>query len=287
MVPGKGRLLLIGTPIGNFGDLSPRAREALAAADLIAAEDTREARRLLGPLGIERPLLSLHEHNELARQGAVLERLGAGATVAVVSDAGMPLISDPGFPLVRAALAAGFEVGAVPGPSAVTMALAVSGLPTDRFVFEGFLPAGAGERQARLAGLRNESRTLVFFETPHRIRASLQDLGDCLGMERAAAIARELTKTYETIYRGTVAQLIAAERSDENLARGEITLVVAGSPTDESRGGGEVAERVIRALAGLLPPARIATVAAKVSGLARHDCYARVLQLSSEKLVGD
>ena len=171
-----GRLDVVATPIGNLSDLGARAREALAAADLIAAEDTRHTLALLSFIGISKPLLSLHSHNEARRVPEVLARLAAGAVVALVSDAGTPLLSDPGFDLVREAVAAGFEVRAIPGPSAITAALAVAGLPTERFCFEGFLPARLRERQKVLAGLANEVRTLVFFEAPHRIAQALAAL---------------------------------------------------------------------------------------------------------------
>ncbi|HEX8782428.1 MAG TPA: 16S rRNA (cytidine(1402)-2'-O)-methyltransferase, partial [Steroidobacteraceae bacterium] len=185
-----GRLQVIATPIGNLADLSERAREALAQADVIAAEDTRHTGALLTALGLATPLLSLHEHNESRRVPGLLARLAQGERVALVSDAGTPLLSDPGYELVRAAIAAGFEVSAIPGPSAITAALAIAGLPTDRFCFEGFLPARERERRAALEALAHERRTLVFFEAPHRIVAALADIAAVLGPERAAVVAR-------------------------------------------------------------------------------------------------
>jgi len=195
----NGRLQVIATPIGNLADLSERARTALAEADVIAAEDTRHTGSLLRTLGLVRPLVSLHEHNESQRAPELLARLAEGATVALVSDAGMPLLSDPGFELVQRAVAAGCEVTVIPGPSAVTAALAVAALPTDRFCFEGFLPARERERRAALAALAQERRTLVFFEAPHRIAATLVDMAAELGAGRQAVVARELTKAHETI----------------------------------------------------------------------------------------
>jgi 16S rRNA (cytidine1402-2'-O)-methyltransferase len=207
-----GRLAVISTPIGNLGDLSPRARDELAAAELIAAEDTRRTGQLLTTLGLSRPLVSLHEHNETERIGELLEKLRGGARIALVSDAGTPLLSDPGFELVRRAAQEGVSVVAVPGPSAITAALSIAGLPTERFSFEGFLPARLAERRARLAELAVESRTLVFFEAPHRIMECLEDMGAAFGVTRRAAVARELTKVFETVYRGTFGELSALAR---------------------------------------------------------------------------
>jgi len=216
----QGRLQVVATPIGNLADLSERAREALAGADVIAAEDTRHTAALLKASGIARPMISLHEHNEAHRVPALLARLAAGERVALVSDAGTPLLSDPGFELVRRAAAAGFEVSTVPGPSAITAALAVAGLPTDRFCFEGFLPARERERRGALGALAQEPRTLVFFEAPHRIAATLADMAAVLGPERAAVVARELTKAHETVYRGSLRELAARAAAETNFARG-------------------------------------------------------------------
>jgi 16S rRNA (cytidine1402-2'-O)-methyltransferase len=269
-----GRLQVVATPIGNLADLSSRAREALARADIIAAEDTRHTATLLKTQGISTPLLSLHEHNESRRVPELLERLAAGDQVVLVSDAGTPLLSDPGYELVRRAAAAGFEVSAIPGPSAITAALAVAGLPTDRFCFEGFLPARAHDRRTALDSLAREPRTLVFFEAPHRIAAALADMAAALGPERAAVIARELTKAHETIYRGTLAELAARAASEANFARGEITLVVHGAAGD----AGEVDERLLRrtieVLSKELPPGRVAAVAAQLTGATRAAAYA-------------
>jgi 16S rRNA (cytidine1402-2'-O)-methyltransferase len=269
-----GRLQVVATPIGNLADLSERAREALAAADVIAAEDTRRTGALLSSLGISRPLLSLHEHNESQRARALLARLAAGETVALVSDAGTPLLSDPGFELVRRAAQAGFEVSAIPGPSAITAALAVAGLPTDRFCFEGFLPARARERRAALAALAHERRTLVFFEAPHRIAAALADLADEFGGERRAVLARELTKAHETLYRGTLCELAARARTDATLARGEITLVVAGAAPGAAGVDSELLQRTVALLAKELPPGRAAAIAAALTGATRAEAYA-------------
>ena len=230
MAANLGRLAVISTPIGNLGDLSPRARDELAAAELVAAEDTRRTGQLLTTLGLSRPLVSLHEHNERERIDELLEKLRAGARIALVSDAGTPLLSDPGFELVRRVAQEGMSVVAVPGPSAITAALSIAGLPTERFSFEGFLPARLAERRARMAELAAEARTLVFFEAPHRIAESLEDMAAGFGSARRAAVARELTKVFETVYRGTLAELAAQARSDPNFTRGEITVVIEGAP---------------------------------------------------------
>jgi 16S rRNA (cytidine1402-2'-O)-methyltransferase len=274
-----GRLQVVATPIGNLGDLGARAREALASADVIAAEDTRHTAGLLQANGIATPMVSLHDHNEAQRVPALLERLARGEHVVLVSDAGTPLLSDPGYDLVRSAAAAGFEVSAIPGPSAITAALAVAGLPTDRFCFEGFLPARARERRAALAALAGETRTLVFFEAPHRIAAALADLAAVLGQERMAVVARELTKTHESIYRGTLGELAARASAEENLARGEITLVVHGAPPAAATGVDErFLLRVIAVLSKELPPARVAAVAAQLTGAPRAAAYALALR---------
>jgi 16S rRNA (cytidine1402-2'-O)-methyltransferase len=269
-----GRLQVIATPIGNLADLGARAREALAQADVIAAEDTRHTGALLTALGLATPLLSLHEHNESRRVPALLARLAQGERVALVSDAGTPLLSDPGYELVRAATAAGFEVSVIPGPSAITAALAIAGLPTDRFCFEGFLPARARERRAALEALAHERRTLVFFEAPHRIVAALADIAAVLGPERAAVVARELTKAHETIYRGTLSELAARAATETNFARGEITLVVHGAPAAAAGVDEQLLHRTIDVLSKELPPGRVAAVAAQLTGATRAAAYA-------------
>ncbi|HTW74107.1 MAG TPA: 16S rRNA (cytidine(1402)-2'-O)-methyltransferase [Steroidobacteraceae bacterium] len=305
---GGGRLDVVATPIGNLADLSPRARAALAAADLIAAEDTRRTGQLLRTLGLSARLLSLHDYNETQRVQQLIDELRAGKVVALVSDAGTPLLSDPGFGLVRAAAAAGIAVRTLPGPSALTAALSIAGLPTDRFVFEGFLPARAAARRAALAQLVGEPRTLVFFEAPHRIGATLEDMVRLFGEQRSAVLARELTKLHETVYRGTLGELAAAARGDARVSRGEITLLVEGrgsgsaaarldagaartaGAADEAGVGDDAgaaddagavsaagtATLLTRALALLLPelpPARAAAIAAQLAGVPRSVAY--------------
>jgi 16S rRNA (cytidine1402-2'-O)-methyltransferase len=276
---GAGRLDVIATPIGNIGDLSPRARESLAAADLVLAEDTRRTATLLAACGISRPLLSLHEHNEAERTAALLSRLQRGQVLALVSDAGTPLLSDPGFVLVRAVAAAGLEVRSIAGPSAVTAALAVAGLPTDRFVFEGFLPARPLERRSALARLAQEPRTLVLFEAPHRIAATLAQLALAFGPERCAVLARELTKVHESVYRGTLAELAQRVTQDADMARGEITLVIAGSAAP-SAGDAALLARALPLLLKSLPPARAAAIAAQLSGVPRPIAYEQAQRLA-------
>jgi 16S rRNA (cytidine1402-2'-O)-methyltransferase len=268
-----GRIELIATPIGNIADLSPRAREVLVRADIIAAEDTRHTAGLLRQLGIERPMLSLHEHNEAERAAELVRRALAGAVVAVVSDAGMPVVSDPGYLTVRAALAAGVSVGAVPGPSAVLLALALSGLPAQRFCFEGFLPARAAGRGAALRALAGETRTMVFFEAPHRIIETLADMKEAFGAGREAAVARELTKLHESVYRGTFDELLQIATSDVNFARGEITLVVAGS-AEPARPDDAFVRRALDVVGAELAPSRAAAVVAQLTGRRKAEVYA-------------
>jgi 16S rRNA (cytidine1402-2'-O)-methyltransferase len=228
--PGSGRLVLLGAPLGNPGDASARLRDTLARADVVAAEDTRRLTRLARDLDIVIPgrIVSYFEGNEERRTPDLVAAVLDGALVALVTDAGMPSVSDPGYRLVRAALDAGVPVTVAPGPSAVTTALALSGLPTDRFCFEGFLPRTGGPRRARLRALAAEERTLVLFEAPHRVAGALADLAEAFGAERPAALCRELTKTYEEVLRRPLGELASWAATGE--PRGEITLVVAGAP---------------------------------------------------------
>jgi len=277
-----GRLEVIATPIGNLADLSDRAREALAAADVVAAEDTRRTGQLLAALGLQKSLLSLHAHNERERSAVLLQRLAAGERVALVSDAGTPLLSDPGFELVRLAAAAGHEVRAIPGPTAIAAALSVAGVPTERFCFEGFLPSKPREREARLEGLAREPRTLVLFEAPHRIADTLSDCARVFGAERPAAVARELTKVFETVYRGTLGELAARAASEEDFRRGEITVVIGGAPELplEDAAQRELLERVLQQALAYLPASKAAALAAAVSGGSREEAYALAVRRS-------
>ncbi len=267
-----GTLFVVATPIGNLADLSPRARDTLAGVDAICAEDTRHTRQLLAHFGIDRPLLALHEHNEGELATRLVARLGAGESLALVSDAGTPLVSDPGFRLVRAAREAGVRVSPVPGPSALVAALSVAGLPSDRFVFEGFLPAKAAARRERLAQLAAETRTLIFYESAHRIDETLADAAAAFGDDRPAVLARELTKLFETVLDGTLAQLQARVAGDANQRKGEFVLLVQGAGDD---GEARVAEgrRIYAKLGAHLPPSTAAKLAAELSGAPRKALY--------------
>jgi 16S rRNA (cytidine1402-2'-O)-methyltransferase len=281
-----GRIEFIATPIGNLADLSPRARELLACADIIAAEDTRHTAGLLRQLGVERPLLSLHEHNEAQRRDELVRRAQGGALVVVVSDAGMPMISDPGFLTLRAALEAGVAVGVTPGPSAVLLALSLSGLAADRFCFEGFLPARPAARRTALSQLAGETRTMVFFEAPHRIAETLSDLSEIFGAGREAAVARELTKLHESVYRGSLEKLLQISAEDPNFQRGEITLVVAGAAAAAGPDDAFV-RRALDLLTAELPPARAAAVVAQLSGRRKAEVYALLRRGDAEQFTDE
>jgi 16S rRNA (cytidine1402-2'-O)-methyltransferase len=273
LAPG---LHLVATPIGNLGDLSPRALAVLRAADLVVCEDTRVTGRLLHHHGIERPLLAYHEHNAARMRPKLLARLRSGAAVALASDAGTPLVSDPGYKLVRAAIAAGAEVFAVPGPSAVLAALIVSGLPTDRFLMAGFLPERGTARRRALAELGAVPATLVLFESARRLPATLAELAAVLG-PREAAVARELTKRFEEVRRGSLAEL-AAEYAREGPPKGEVVLVIGAAAAGTPSADGEVDAALGEALATMSPAAAAAAVAA-ATGRARREVYRRALAL--------
>jgi 16S rRNA (cytidine1402-2'-O)-methyltransferase len=274
----KGCLFVVATPIGNLADISARALEVLQTADVIAAEDTRHTRGLLQHFGINRPLLSLHEHNEDAQAPQLLERLLGGERVALVSDAGTPLISDPGFPLVRACREAGVDIVPVPGPSALVAALSVAGLPTDRFRFEGFLPRKATARRDCLRGLEAETATLVFYESSHRVVETLGDMVEVLGGGRYAVLARELTKLHETVLFGDLNTLLAKVRADENQRKGEFVLMLAGAVA-QSTDSGQDLDRCLGVLLDELPLKQAARLAAKLSGVKRNAAYQRALEL--------
>ena len=268
-----GTLYVVATPIGNLGDISRRALEVLSGVNRIAAEDTRHSGNLLRQFGISTPLTALHEHNEARLSEALLARLEQGEALALISDAGTPLISDPGFHLVRAARERGVAVVPVPGPSALVAALSVSGLPTDRFDFEGFLPAKAAARRQAVERLREERRTLVFYEAPHRIEATLGDMAVILGAERRAVLARELTKAFETVRSDTLAGLVRFVAQDPQQRKGEIVLMVAGAPEpDGSQLDGET-RRVTDILAGELSVKQAAALAARITGVKKNLLY--------------
>lgn len=265
-------LYVVATPIGNLADLSPRAQEVLRSVAAICAEDTRHTGQLLSHFGISKPLVALHDHNEEAMAERVVARLLGGESLAVVSDAGTPLVSDPGFRLVRAARAAGVKVSPVPGACAAIAALSVAGLPSDRFVFEGFLPAKSAARRERLHKLVGETGTLVFYESSHRIAESLADMAAAFGGERPAVVARELTKLFETVLDGTLAQLHAAVQADDNQRKGEFVVMVQGAGDDEEA---KIAEgrRLYAKLNEHLPPSTAAKLAAELSGAPRKALY--------------
>jgi 16S rRNA (cytidine1402-2'-O)-methyltransferase len=269
-----GKLWVVATPIGNLEDLAPRAQAVLRAVDLIAAEDTRHSAALLRHFGIATRCVALHEHNEREASGDLVRRMHEGAQIALISDAGTPLISDPGFRLVRAARAAGISVSPLPGPCAAIAALSVAGLASDRFVFEGFLPAKSAARRAHLQTLCGETRTLIFYESSHRIVETLADMAQVLGGERVVVLARELTKLFETVLHGTLAELVARVASDANQQRGEFVLLVAGVAEEGDAARLAEGRRVFELLRSELPPSRAAKLAAEITGASRKVLYA-------------
>lgn len=278
-----GTLYVVATPIGNLGDLSARAREVLSRVQLIAAEDTRHTRQMLQAFGVDTPLTSLHEHNEMHKSESLIARLLAGESIALVSDAGTPLISDPGFDLVASARARGVSIAVVPGPCAAIAALSIAGLPTDRFVFEGFLPAKNAARVARLRDLASEQRTMIFYEAPHRLLEVLRDMAVELGAERTASVSRELTKRFETTYTGTLARLCEIAEQNADMSRGEIVIIVSGNTAAASTAQSFNADQLLRTLLEELPPSQAAKIAAKLTGEKRGDLYARATQLSGKR----
>ncbi|ABI57545.1 16S rRNA (cytidine(1402)-2'-O)-methyltransferase [Alkalilimnicola ehrlichii MLHE-1] len=272
----QGTLYVVATPIGNRGDISERARRVLAGVAVVAAEDTRRSGQLLSHYGISARLVSLHEHNEDRQVPRLLARLQAGEDIALISDAGTPLVSDPGYRLVSACAWAGVRTSPVPGPSAVMAALSVAGLPTDRFCFEGFLPARPGPRRKALAALAAEPRTLVLLESSHRILDSLRTVAEVFGPERPAVVARELTKTWETVLRGPVGALVQRLEADPDQRRGEFVLLLAGAPATAS--DDETLLHTLRPLLAELPVKRAARVAAQITGAPRNRLYQLALR---------
>ena len=280
----SGRLFVVATPIGNREDLTPRARRVLSAVGLIAAEDTRHSRRLLSSAGIGAPLRALHEHNEAEVVQDLVGVLKAGTDVALVSDAGTPLISDPGFLLVRACQDAGIPVVPVPGPSALVTALSVSGLPTNRFRFEGFLPRTSSRRRRVLERLRRESATLVFYEAPHRIVDALVDLEATFGPSREAVLARELTKLHETVIRAPLGELRALVAADPEQRLGEMVILVEGAPDSvaDAAADGQL-DDILRTLLDYLPVKKAAAVAARLTGRKKNALYERALMIRGRR----
>ncbi|NNE05622.1 MAG: 16S rRNA (cytidine(1402)-2'-O)-methyltransferase [Xanthomonadales bacterium] len=264
-------LYVVATPIGNLQDITLRALQVLGDVELVAAEDTRRSAQLLNHHGLRAALKSVHEHNESKRIPELLSLIRNGHAVALISDAGTPLVSDPGFRLVQAVVEEGFSVYSVPGPSALTAAISVSGLASDRFLFEGFLPAKAAARKTRLEVLAAQTATLVFFESSHRILDSLEAMAAVFGGQRKAAVCRELTKQFETVLRGSLADVIETVKSDRNQRKGEFVVVVKGSDETDSEVDGLT---LARALLEYLPPAQAARVAAKVGSGSRREIYA-------------
>ncbi|WP_440107931.1 16S rRNA (cytidine(1402)-2'-O)-methyltransferase [Streptosporangium sp. H16] len=272
-VTDNGRLVLAGAPIGQVGDASPRLRQALESADVVAAEDTRRLRRLAGELGAEigGRVVSYYDANEAGRAAELLQALQDGKTVLVITDAGMPGVSDPGYRLTRLAVEAGITVTSLPGPSAVTTALAVSGLPSDRFCFEGFPPRKSGERSRRLSALAEEERTMVFFEAPHRLQVALAAMAEAFGADRRAAVCRELTKTYEEVRRGGLGEL--AEWAAGGV-KGEITVVVAGYAGQALPPViGDLVDEVARREETGVPRKQAIVDVAKAAGIPKRDLY--------------
>ncbi len=266
-------LYIVSTPIGNLGDMAPRAIEVLRQVDVIAAEDTRHSKRLINHFGIDTPLIPCHDHNERHQAEMIVRRMQAGETIALISDAGTPLISDPGFYLVRSVREAGFRVVPVPGACAFIAALSVSGLPTDRFYFEGFLPAKGAGRRKRIESLAAFSNTWGVYESPHRIMELLDDLVTVLGSERYIALAREITKTFETILAGTVSEVQAILESDSNQQRGEFVVLVEGYKEKKDSEIGRDIEKMLQRLMIDLPIKKAAAVVADLTGLRKKDLY--------------
>lgn len=279
----SGVLYVVATPIGNLLDISARALEVLQTVALIAAEDTRHSKKLLARYGIGTPLLALHEHNEREVTGKLLRRLAGGEDIALVSDAGTPLISDPGFYLVRAARQARLRVVPVPGPSALIAALSVAGLPSDRFMFEGFLPSKQAARRQRLQALAPATGTLVFYESSHRICDSLRDMADCLGGAREATVARELTKTFETIMHDTLNGLVDRVGADADQQKGEFVVLVQGAPARERPAIDETTVRLLEVLLSELPLKQAVGLAVRITGLSKNALYEQGLKIKDSR----
>ncbi|MFK4753819.1 16S rRNA (cytidine(1402)-2'-O)-methyltransferase [Oceanobacter antarcticus] len=269
-------LYVVATPIGNLADLTERARQVLSAVNLIACEDTRHTQRLLQHLGLRKPMLSVHDHNERDRIQQVMDHLDQGRDIALVSDAGTPLISDPGYPLVQALRQAGHKVVPIPGASAMITALSAAGLPTDRFTFEGFLPHKSSGRKERLRAIVQDTCTLVFYEAKHRILNTLEDMSDVLGDQREAVVARELTKTFESFYRGTLMEIHAQLSSHDDHQKGEFVVMVTGNPAPAPASEIDT-ERLFKLLLAELPPKKAAAIIAELTGENKKELYQKAL----------
>ncbi|AQT60523.1 16S rRNA (cytidine(1402)-2'-O)-methyltransferase [Cellvibrio sp. PSBB023] len=276
--PNPGTLYVVATPIGNLGDMVPRAVETLQTVALIAAEDTRHSSRLLSHFDIKTPCIAYHDHSDEQRTEQLIARMHAGDSIALISDAGTPLVSDPGYRLVRSARQAGIQVVPVPGACAMIAALSAAGLPSDRFAFEGFLPAKQVARCTQLQSLAADPRTLIFYEAPHRILETLQDMAQVFGPEREVVMARELTKTFETIKGDNVADLATWVASDTNQQRGEIVLLVHGAPKPENEAMTPAQMHTMKVLLEELPVKQAASLGAKLTGLKKNFLYDWALQ---------
>ncbi|VAW89110.1 16S rRNA (cytidine(1402)-2'-O)-methyltransferase [hydrothermal vent metagenome] len=280
----EGILYIVATPIGNMGDITERALQTLREVELIAAEDTRHSARLLNHHGIKSHCIALHEHNERNASAGLIKRLEQGDSIALISDAGTPLISDPGFYLVREVQQAGYRVVPIPGASALIAALSVAGLPSDRFSFEGFLPSKREARRRTLEKLNRETRTLIFYESTHRIFDSLHDMVDLFGAQRQAAVVRELTKTFETVHRAELSELCEWMAADDNQRRGEFVVLVHGAEPSQSLERVEIdPQALLIELMALQPPKKAAAIVAKLTGLKKNALYELGLRLKSEE----
>jgi 16S rRNA (cytidine1402-2'-O)-methyltransferase len=278
----KGVLYVVATPIGNLDDITYRAVKLLREVDLIAAEDTRHSHRLLQHYSIVTPMTSLHEHNEQARIPGLLERLSTGDSIALLSDAGTPLISDPGFPLVREARRTGIDVVPLPGPNAAVCALSAAGLPSDRFLFAGFPPKQGAQRRRWLEALAREQATLVFYESSHRILESLKQMAEVFGPDRSGVIARELTKLHETFLHGKLSELVALLEEDDNQRRGEFVLLLHGHAGDREEELSLDADRILEVLGAELPVGQAAKLSAQLTGMKKNELYQRLLEKRSD-----
>ena len=276
-----GTFYVVATPIGNLADLTERAKQVLTSVDVIACEDTRHTAKLLQHLGLRKPLLSVHEHNERERVEQIARHLEQGQSMALVSDAGTPLISDPGYPLVQALRARGLNVSPIPGVSAIITALSAAGLPTDRFTFEGFLPHKSGAKREKLLAQEQEARTLVYYESKHRILDTLDVMADVFGAERQACVARELTKTFETFYHGTLPDILSQLQADADQQKGEFVVMIAGNPNPAP--ASEVdSNKLFRLLLAELPPKKAAAIIADLTGENKKELYQKALEMQGK-----
>lgn len=274
----ENQLYVVATPIGNLADITTRAQQVLEMVDIIAAEDTRHTKRLLNHLGIQKPLMAAHDHNEAYAAEQIIAKLQAGLNVALVSDAGTPLIADPGYHVTQAVVKAGFKIVPIPGACAIITALCAAALPTDRFIFDGFLPAKSAARQQYFKQVKNEERTVVVYESPHRIMDTLQDLEMVLGGEHEIVLGRELTKTFETFLRGSVAQLRAIMVADTNQQRGEFVMMIRGAIAKKNLDVSQEALDLTLLLAEELPLKQAAGLAAKHTGFKKNQLYQLALE---------